>query len=123
MPVRIRNGASSSLNSVDDVELFAQPFGRQSVRDLQPRRVIGEREVVVPEVADLLGHRANRVAAVRPVGVHVQVALQLRAQRFAGLGARVSDVAQQLLQVRRRLAGQRFGDDGRGLVAHARDVL
>ncbi len=51
------------------------------MRDLQAGRVIGEREVLVPEVAGLLGHGANRVAAVGPVGVHVQVALELRAQR------------------------------------------
>ena len=61
----------------DDVELLAQPVGRQAVRDRQPGRVVGEREVLVPERARLLGHRADRVAAVGPVGVHVQVALEL----------------------------------------------
>ena len=74
----------------DDVELLAQPVGGEPVRDRQPRRMVGEREVLVAERPRLLGHRADRVAAVGPVGVHVQVALELRAQRFARLGCPAS---------------------------------
>ena len=71
----------------DDVELLEQPLARQPVGDREAGRVVGEREVLVAEVARLLGHRADRVAAVGPVGVAVQVAAQLRAQRFAVVGA------------------------------------
>jgi hypothetical protein len=34
---------------VDHVELFAQPFRGQAVGDGQPRRVIGQGAVLVPE--------------------------------------------------------------------------
>jgi hypothetical protein len=61
----------------DDVELFSQPVGGQAVRDRQPRRVIGQREVFVAERARFFGHRANRIAAVRPVGVHVEITFEL----------------------------------------------
>ena len=83
MPVRMRNGASSSFSSATTSSCSRSRSAVQPVRDLQPGRVIGEREVLVPERARLLGHRADRVAAVGPVGVHVQVALELRAQRLA----------------------------------------
>ena len=85
--------------------------------------MVGEREVLVPEVARLLGHRADRVAAVGPVGVAVQITAQLHPQRFARVRARCGCVLEQLLQVLRRVARERFGDDRRGLVTHARDVL
>ena len=54
---------------LDDFELLAQPVGRQAVRDLEPGRMVGEREVLVAEVARLAGHGRDRVAAVGPVGV------------------------------------------------------
>ena len=84
--------------------------------------MVGEREVLVPEVARLAGHRRDRVAAVGPVGVRVQIALELRAQRLARVGAGLGHVAQQLLEVLRRLAAQRFGDHRRGLLADAGNV-
>ena len=60
--------------------------------------MVGEREVLVTEVARLLGHGADRVAAVGPVGVTVQVAAQLRAQRLAFVGAGLRRVLEQLLR-------------------------
>ena len=52
----------------------------------------------------------------------MQIALELRAQRVAGFGAGLGRVGEQLLQVLRRLAAQRFGDDRRGLLADVGDV-
>ena len=47
---------SVAAHARDELELRAQPLRRQPVRDAQPRRVVGEREVLVPE----------RAAAARP---------------------------------------------------------
>ena len=104
----------------DDVELLAQTLGRESVRDLQAGRVVGEREVVVPDVADALGHGADRVAAVGPVGVHVQVAAQRAPDRIARIGAGLDRVLFERREVRGRPPRERLRDDGRGLLA---DVL
>ena len=88
MPVRIRNGASSLVELGDDVELLAQPLRRQPVGDRQPRRVVGERDVLVAEVARGQRHLLDRRAAVGPVRVRVQVAAQRRPQRRAAGGHR-----------------------------------
>ncbi len=107
----------------DDVDLLAEPVGGESVRDRQARRMVGEREVLVPERPGALRHHLDRVAAVGPVGVDVQVALQLRTQRVARFGAGRLRVLEQLLQVLGRLPRQRFRDHGRGGVADAREIL
>ena len=70
----------------------------------------------------LLGHRANRVATVGPVGVHVQVAAQRGADRVARIAAGLGDVLLELREVRRCLARECLGDDGRGRVADVREV-
>ena len=106
----------------DDVELFFEAFGSETVRDRKARRVIGEREILVAECTRLVGHRIDRVATVRPVGVRVQVALQLRAQCFTRVGAGLGDVAEQCGEIRRGFTGQRFGDHGGRLLADAGDV-
>ena len=80
MPVRIRNGASSLVERRRRCRAAAQPLRRQAVGDRQPRRVVGERDVLVAEVARRLGHLLDRRAAVGPVRVRVQVAAQQRAQ-------------------------------------------
>ena len=124
-PVRMRNGASSSLSSATTSSCSRSRSAVRPLRDLQARRVVGEREVLVAEVARLVGHRADRVAAVGPVGVRVQVALELRARSASPVvGARARRRASSSLA---RYAGvspvERLGDDRRGLVADARDVL
>ncbi len=68
------------VDRVDDVELAGQPLGAQAVGDGQPRRVVGEHEVLVAELDRGEGHLLDRRAAVGPVGVGVQVAAQRRAQ-------------------------------------------
>ena len=45
MPVRTRNGASSSLSAGDDVELGPEPVDRQAVGDGQAGRMVGEHDV------------------------------------------------------------------------------
>ena len=84
--------------------------------------MVGEREVLVADVADPLGHRADRVAAVGPVGVHVQVAAQRGPDRVPRVASRLDDVELELREVRRRLAGEGLGDDGRGGVADVGEV-
>ena len=54
MPVRMRNGAISCVQRGDNVELLLEPLGRQPARDREPRRVIGEHDVLVAEVAGRL---------------------------------------------------------------------
>ena len=45
-PVRMRNGASSSLSARHQLELRLEPLGVETVRDRERRRVVGEREVL-----------------------------------------------------------------------------
>ena len=73
MPVRIRNGASSSLSAGDDPELASR-----SRSGVSPLATVSRGEwsvsamYVVAEVARRLGHLADRRAAVGPVRVGVQ---------------------------------------------------
>ena len=110
------------VERVHDFELLAQTVGREPVGDLQAGRVVGEREILVPEVAGLPGHRRDRVAAVRPVRVRVQVALQVRAQRLPRVGAGLGHLVEQLLEVRRCIAVERLDDHRRSLRADPGDV-
>ena len=81
IPVRIRNGASSSLSALDQVELLAQALAVQALGHGEPRRVVGDREVLVAEGRGGAGHRLDPGAAVGPVGVAVES--PLRAARSA----------------------------------------
>ena len=76
----------------------------------------------MPEIARLAGHGCDRVAAIGPIGVRVQVAAELRAQRVARFGTGLGRVGEQILEVLRRLAAQRLGDHGRGLLADVGNV-
>src|SRR5205823_3302948 len=105
-----------------DLELLSQSVGTEPVGDLEPRRVVGEREVVVAEVACLGGHRLDGVAAVGPVRVRVQVTFQPRAQRFAVIGTRLREIVEQLGEVLRRLTVERLDDDPGRLLAYSGDV-
>ena len=73
------------VDRVDHAELPGQPLGAQPVGDPQPRRVVGQHQVVVAELDRGEGHLLDRRPAVGPVGVGVQVAPQ---QRRAARGRR-----------------------------------
>src|SRR5690606_29485497 len=94
----------------DDVELAAQPVGGQAVGDLEPRRVVGQGEVLVAEGPRRLGHLPDRRAAVRPVAVGVQVAFQRGAQGGRGLLQWLPFGRLQAPQVDGGLAAQRLLD-------------
>ena len=71
------------VDRLDDAELPGQPLGAEAVGHREPRRVVGEHEVVVAELDRGERHLLDRRAAVGPVGVGVQVAAQPRAQLVA----------------------------------------
>ena len=66
-----------------DVELVLEPLAGQAVGDGEPRRVVGEHDVLVAQRLGRPGHLLDVRAAVGPVAVRVAVALQRRAQRLA----------------------------------------
>lgn len=104
-------GCQAGVQLRDRVQLAAQPVGRQAVGDPQPRRVVGEHRPPVPGVPGREGHRLDRAAAVRPVGVQVAVAAQRSAQRGAALGERAAAVPFQVGQIARGAAGGGLGED------------
>ena len=112
MPVRMRNGASSSFSAATTSSCSRSRSGAQAVRDREPRRVVGEREVLVAERRAPCAAIARIVcAAVGPVGVHVQVAAQRGADaRRRRRGPARRRPRSSLREVRRRLAGERLGD-------------
>ena len=67
----------------DHIELLAQPLRRKPVRDRRPRRMVGQRAVLVPQRHHRLGHLLDRRAPVRPVRVRVQVTAQGGPHRIA----------------------------------------
>ena len=81
----VKRAAEVLVDRVDDAELAGQPLGAEPVGDGQPRRVVGEHEVLVAELDRGERHLLDRRAAVGPVGVRVQVAAQRGPQlRAAG---------------------------------------
>ena len=76
------------VDRVDHVELLGEPRRGQPVGDGQPRRVVGQHEVLVAELHRGHRHLLDRRAAVGPVRVRVQVAAQRGAQLLAAGGER-----------------------------------
>ena len=104
-------------------ELAQEAFTVQTVRHREPGTVVGEHQILVPQVARRLGHLPDGAATIGPVRVAVTVAPQLPPQgggRRRRLGKRL---LLQMGQIRRHLAGQRLGDDAGGGVAHSVEVL
>ena len=97
----------------DVAELRAEPLRGQPVGDRQPRRVVGEHEVLVAELEGRLDHLLDRRAAVGPVRVGVAVAAQRGAQLGGGVGEHAALGGLQAAQVVRLLAGERLGDAAR----------
>ena len=73
--------ASSSANRALSAAMISRSCstrsGRQAARDREALRVVGEHLVRVAEPAGGLGHDLDRVDAVAPVGVRVQVAAEV----------------------------------------------
>ena len=108
-PVRMRNGASSSLSRATTLELRLETLGVETVRDRERRRVVGEREVLVAELGRLAGHLLDGGPTVGPVGVQVEVALERGADRRAGTGVG-RGLGLEARQVLGHLAGERLVD-------------
>ena len=100
------------------VELAFQALGGQPVGDGEPRRVVGQHQVLVAQVARRLGHLADRRSAVGPLGVGVAVTAQGGPQRRAAVDQRTG-AGLELVQVRRLDPGQRLGDAPGGGLADA----
>ena len=97
-----------------DLELGAQAFGRQPVRDAQARGVIGEGQILVPQRTRRLDHEVDRGQSIRPVAVTVQIAAQQTPQGRRALHARAFA---QIGEVRRNAAFERLLDHGERRVA------
>ena len=66
-------GEAVAAHAGDDLELLAEPLRRQAVRNPQPRRMIGECEVLVAERTCRIDHEVDGGQSVRPVAVGVEV--------------------------------------------------
>jgi hypothetical protein len=95
------------VQPADELELRAQQLGGQPGGHGQPRRVVGERDPLVTDVAGRLGHLLGRAAAVGPVRVRVAVPAQRGPQRGRVSGRRLPE---QPAQIVRFLAAGRLGD-------------
>ncbi len=104
----------------DQLELLAQPSRREPVGHLEPGRVVGQRQVVVPELDRRHRHLLDRAAAVAPGRVRVQVTAQRRPHRLPA-GRQRPGVLLQTGEVRRGRTVQRLAHDGRGLGPDAGD--
>ena len=68
-------------------QLCLEPLDGEAVGHRQPRRVVGDDDVLVAERDGGLGHLADRRAAIGRLGVRVAVAAQRASQRLRTLGA------------------------------------
>ena len=98
------------VDRVDDAELAGQPLDAQPVGDREPRRVVGEHQVLVAELDRGERHLLDRRAAVGPVGVRVQVAAQPGPQLLAALDERPAVLRLELGQPLRQHAADRGAD-------------
>ena len=55
-----RSPLPCGVDSLDDVELLRQPFGAESVRDLEVRRMVGQRQVLAAQQPGRVRHRLDR---------------------------------------------------------------
>ncbi|GAA4257128.1 hypothetical protein GCM10022255_072750 [Dactylosporangium darangshiense] len=104
----------------NDVELLGQPLRRQPTRNGEPRRVIREHEVLVPDLRRGQGHLVDRRPAVGPVGVRVAVPFERGQQRRGGFVEVLPGGGFEPAQVHGLLPGQRLDHASRRDVAYAR---
>ena len=121
MPVSTRKPVSASvaLSSATSRSWRRSRSADEAVGDGQPRRVVGEHQVLVAELARGLDHLLERRAAVGGVGVAVAVAAQRAAAGRGGVGELAALGGLQPAQVVRLLAGERLGDAAGRHVADA----
>ena len=95
------SAANAGVERRDDRALLLDPLGDQAARDRERLRVVGQDLVGVATAAAGLGHDLDRVDAVGPVGVGVEVAAQvgLRDERRQPAGERRLDLAAVLAQL------------------------
>ncbi|TMD54984.1 MAG: hypothetical protein E6I85_04830 [Chloroflexi bacterium] len=81
--------------------LGRQPLRPEAVHDLDSRRVVGDGQVRVAAGAGCPSHLQDGRAAVRPIGVAVQVALQLsRVDARGGFDRRLlADLLAELVEI------------------------
>ena len=101
-----------------EAHLLPQPLRAQAAGHLEPRRVVGDRAVLMAQRPRGDHHLLDRAAAVGPGGMAVQITPHRGPHGLPALGERHLLVP-QLLQVARDLPGQRLGDHGRRLRADA----
>src|SRR5205823_7404328 len=70
-----------AVHLVDLRVLLREAFHREPARDRQPVRVVGDRAVFVASRNPLVDDVLERLAAVAPGGVHLEIAAILRARR------------------------------------------
>ena len=92
----------------DQLQLGFEPFRRQAVGNRQPRRVIGQRDPLMAQIARCLCHLQRRAAAVGPVAVHMTVAMKGCAH---GRRRRLVRLVQQPPEVGRLLSRRGLDDD------------
>ena len=102
IPVSSRNQRCDfGIDPLDHVHLTDVTVRPESVCDCEARGVVGQRDVVVAEARAGPRHLLDRRAAVRPVAVHVQVALEGRPQLLPALGRTLAGRCLQPAQVDR----------------------
>ncbi len=104
------------VEPADQFQLLLQALGGQPAGHGQPRRVVGQGNPFVPEIAGGGRHLRRRAAAVRPVRVGVAVAAQRRPQRG---GFRRGRLREHPGQVGGLLPGRGLGDHLGGDLADA----
>ena len=101
----------------DDLELLAQPLGAEPVRNLQRRRVVGERHVLMTEIAACRGHQSMGDRR-RTSPSEVQVALQRGADRRPGPSSGAAS-GLETGEILGHLAGEGLHDHPGGAAADA----
>ena len=94
------------------VELLAQPVGLEAVRDREPGRVVGHREVLVAELGRGAGHALRPASRRRtsPSACAGRRAARPAPRRPVRPARRVVRVELEPLEVAGHLAGERLGD-------------
>jgi hypothetical protein len=111
------------VHTGDDLELAAQVVGAQPMGDREPRAVVGQGQVLVPQRSGRGRHLVDRAAAVGPVRMAVAVPAQRLEQGPDGTGGNDGDAFFESLQVPGHGPRERFVDHRRCALADAWEGL